>query len=75
MITFEQAKKKVIPKGSKLTISKSCEYKDWYVFVLRDRPTSVVDPLSVHKTTGRVEVFNPLTVGGENFGAAMKLLK
>ena len=75
MITFEQAKNKVIPQGSKLTVKKSCEYKDWYVFILNDRPGSVIDPISVNKTTGRIEVFNPLTVGGETFSAAIKLLK
>lgn len=75
MITFEQAKKKVIPKGSNLKVKQSCEYKDWYVFTLNDRPGAVVDPLSVNKTTGKIEVFNPLTVGGETFSAAMKLLK
>ncbi len=75
MITFEEAKKKVIPQGSKITIKKSCEYNDWYVFVLNDRPGSLIDPLSVHKTTGRVEAFNPITVGGKAFKEAMDKLK
>lgn len=75
MMTIEEAKKKIAAQNSKCSISKQCDYDKWFIFVLKSKNNAIMDPLSVDKKTGKIEVFNPIVVGGEKFSAAMKLLK
>lgn len=77
MITFEEAKKKAVPRDSFLVIDKSGQINDLYIFTLKSqrKKNAILDPVSVDSKTGAVRPFNPITVGHDIFVNGMKILK
>ena len=76
-MTLEEAKKKVEDTHPNFKVDKSVEYEGYYIFVLKHPKNiaALVDPVSVNKETGSINIFNPITVGGETFSKAMSQLK
>lgn len=65
MFKSEQAKTLVKKNYPKHIISKTVDYKEWYVFFILDPTDDIegdMDPyVSVHKTSGKVEDFSIFT--------------